>query len=100
MLPYLAQGAAMAIEDAWVLAEFCAAFAGDTPAAFRAYELTRARRVARAQRAARRNGWVFHLSGPMRMARNAVLRRLQRSEDGLMRRYDWLYGGGPLAGES
>ena len=62
MLPYLAQGAAMAIEDAAVLAQ-CLAQTDDTPAALRSYEDKRRKRTARAQRAARRNGTVYHMGG-------------------------------------
>src|SRR5262249_9613177 len=64
MLPYLAQGAAMAIEDAAVLAQ-CLTLRRNNPAgALRAYEQERCARSARAQRAAHRNGAVYHLGKP------------------------------------
>ena len=63
MLPFLAQGGAMAIEDAAVLAH-CLARDEDAAQALRAYERARHRRVARVQREARRNSWRYHLSGP------------------------------------
>ena len=56
MLPYLAQGAAMAIEDAAVLAQRLADTPDDPAGAMRRYERQRRARTARAQRAARRNG--------------------------------------------
>jgi salicylate hydroxylase len=88
MLPFLAQGGAMAIEDAAVLAN-CLERDEDTAAALRGYEQNRQRRVARAQREARRNSWRYHL-GPLAFARNMVLRGM--GGERLLRRYDWLYG--------
>jgi salicylate hydroxylase len=89
MLPFLAQGGAMAIEDAAVLAQ-CLGRDEDTEGALRAYEHARHRRVARAQREARRNSWRYHLSGPLGFARDTVLATL--GGDRMLRRYDWLYG--------
>jgi salicylate hydroxylase len=89
MLPFLAQGGAMGIEDAAVLAQ-CLAQAGDDIArAMRSYERTRRRRVARVQREARRNAWRYHLAGPLGFARNSVLGRMGGEK--LLARYDWLY---------
>jgi salicylate hydroxylase len=93
MLPFLAQGGAMGIEDAAVLAQ-CLAHAGeDIARALRRYERTRRRRVARVQREARRNSWRYHLAGPLGFARNAVLGAM--SGEKLLARYDWLYGWKP-----
>jgi salicylate hydroxylase len=96
MLPYLAQGAAMAIEDAAVLAQRLADTRSDPAAAMRRYERQRRARTARAQRAARRNGIVYQLGGP-----GAFLRTLALSAIGserLLARYDWLYGWTPATG--
>jgi salicylate hydroxylase len=93
MLPFLAQGAAMAIEDAAVLAEQFARNPGRPETALRRYERQRGRRTARVQRAARSNGRVYHLKNVAAWLRNAGLRR--RGGDGLLRRYDWLYGWRP-----
>jgi salicylate hydroxylase len=93
MLPYLAQGAAMAIEDAAVLAERLAETRDNPAAAMRRYERQRRSRTARAQRAARRNGTIYQLGGPA-----ASLRRLALTAIGgarLLARYDWLYGWTP-----
>jgi salicylate hydroxylase len=89
MLPFLAQGAAMAIEDAHVLAECLAASPDEPAAALRRYEALRFRRTARAQRAAARNSRVFHLKGPFALARNLALQAI--GGQNLRRRYDWLY---------
>ena len=89
MLPFLAQGGAMAIEDAAVLAR-CLGRDEDTERALRAYEHARQRRVARVQREARRNSWRYHLSGPLGVARDTVLATLGGGR--MLRRYDWLYG--------
>jgi salicylate hydroxylase len=89
MLPYLAQGAAMAIEDAAALGE-CLARSRHNPAAgLRAYETMRRPRTARVQRASRRNATVYHVGGAEPLLR-AVARVALRG-DRLIRRYDWLY---------
>lgn len=89
MLPFLAQGAAMAIEDAAVLAACMAQQPGDLPRALRQYEKARRRRTARVQRAARRNSKIYHLSGGTALARNLYLRAVGGQK--LLRRFDWVY---------
>ena len=90
ILPFLAQGGVMAIEDAVVLAEALTRTPADPSTAFRAFEAARRRRVERVQAASRQNGVVFHLVGPMGLARNAALALLPGGV--FMSRYDWLYG--------
>ena len=92
VLPFLAQGGALAIEDAAALA---ALLTEDVPAGLRAYAQNRLRRVRRVQQAARRNGSVYHAAGPMAFARNLVMRRL--GPEGMAERYAWLYGWTPPA---
>jgi salicylate hydroxylase len=90
MLPFLAQGAAMAIEDAAVLArELVRAPPGDRSAALRRYEAARRPRTARVQNAARRNDFHYHLRGPAAFARDTVLRALGGRR--LLAQYDWIY---------
>ena len=89
MLPFLAQGGAMGIEDAAVLGQCLARGGDDIARAMRSYERTRRRRVARVQREARRNAWRYHLAGPLGFARNTVLGRMGGEK--LLARYDWLY---------
>jgi len=93
MLPFLAQGGVMALEDAVVLADCLAADVADPAAAFAAYAARRASRVRRVVRTSAMNGRIYHLGGRMAAARNMVLERL--SPETLMSRYDWLYGWRP-----
>ena len=93
MLPYLAQGAAMAIEDAAVLAQRLAETRDNPAAAMRGYERQRRSRTARAQRAARRNGTIYQLGGPAASLRSLALAAIGGTR--LLTRYDWLYGWTP-----
>jgi salicylate hydroxylase len=91
MLPFAAQGAGMAIEDAAVLAN-CLADAGDAagiPAALKLYAGLRRTRVARVQRTARQSGQIYHLRGPMALARDLTMRMLGAAR--LQARQDWIY---------
>ena len=93
-LPFMAQGAAMAIEDAAVLARCLAADAqsdSDVSARLSRYEALRRARTARIQAGSRRNATVFHLRGPAAWLRNRVARR---AGEQMM---DWLYGYDALA---
>ncbi|RYZ11410.1 MAG: FAD-dependent oxidoreductase [Comamonadaceae bacterium] len=90
MLPYLAQGAGMAIEDALALASAMAtAGTADIPDAFARYAQSRWQRNAQVQARARRNGRVFHAHGPLRWVRDAALRTVGA---GLLDQ-PWLYRG-------
>lgn len=89
LTPYAAQGAAMAIEDAAILAELAAGSRDMMPALQRFEELRRPR-VARVARRGRFNHFVWHARGPVALARNFVLKT--RSEDSLAADLDWLYG--------
>lgn len=91
ILPFLAQGAALAIEDAAVLAD--ALTEGEVPAALDAYARTRAPRVRKVRAAARGNGRTYHAGGLTRLARNVVMRRLGPAR--MSERYAWLYGWTP-----
>jgi salicylate hydroxylase len=94
MLPFMAQGAAMAIEDAWVLAAKLAVQRDDPAAALKAYEQARLRRTSHVQRAARANTGIFHRStflgqsltyGPMWLAAKLMPMAVHA-------RQDWIYG--------
>jgi salicylate hydroxylase len=89
MLPFLAQGAALAIEDAAVLAAQLAANPNDPAQALRVYEAKRQGRSARMQRTARRTGTFYHYSGPDAFARNLVMRKF--GGERLLKHYDWIY---------
>ncbi len=84
-LPFMAQGAAMAIEDAAVLAR-CVSQAGDLPESLARYESLRRSRTARVQAGSRRNARIFHLAGFKAWLRN---RAVGRASGGAMRK---LYG--------
>ena len=89
VLPYLAQGAALAIEDAAVVAEHFARHRGEPHLAFRDYEAARRRRTADVQRLARLYGWAYHWRGPLAAMRNTLLKR--SSPQRLLERLAWLY---------
>src|SRR5262245_22243337 len=91
MLQYLAQGAAMATEDAVCLAEKVAAAPDGLPAAFDAYVQQRYLRTARVQIMARVYGDFYHARGPAAELRNQMLgvRTPEESYEGIA----WLYGG-------
>ncbi|ARP88309.1 FAD-dependent monooxygenase [Bordetella genomosp. 9] len=61
MLPFLSQGAAMAIEDSWVLATALDAHGADVAAALRDYEAERLPRTSRVQLESRERGRTYHL---------------------------------------
>jgi len=89
MVPFLAQGAAQAIEDAGALGRIFAQ-AEDIPAALAHYSRERVGRAARVQREALRQGSIYHLRGPLAFARDLTMRMLGPHR--LSERYDWLYG--------
>lgn len=86
-LPFMAQGAAMAIEDAAVLAA-CLGKDQSVAAGMQRYEGLRRKRTAKIQQGSRRNAKVFHLSGVAAWLRNLGAARARRGTmDGLFR-YD------------
>jgi len=89
VLPFLAQGAAQAIEDAQALATALTA-QGSIAERLAAYSRSRQARVLEVQNASRRQGKIYHLSGPAAIARDIAMRALGPSR--LLARYDWLYG--------
>jgi salicylate hydroxylase len=89
MVPYLAQGAGMAIEDAVALADALGdGDAADVPAALTRYAAKRWQRNARVQARARRNGEIFHATGAVRLGRDLAMRTLGRA----LLDQPWLYG--------
>lgn len=89
-LPFLAQGANLALEDAWCLAAALAS--PDRRAALARYESARRPRAERAIRAAAANARAYHLSGPARAIAHFGLRIAGRVAPGaVIGRYDWLY---------
>ena len=92
-LPFMAQGANMALEDAWVLADRVSR-GGDLADALAAYEAKRRPRASRVIETANRNAWKYHLSfGPVRWGAHLGLRAVGAVAPGAMlRQFDWIYG--------
>lgn len=88
MPPFLAQGAAMAIEDAAVLAESFAT-APDAATALRAYEAARRPRVAKVYKSAFETGAHYHYGQPLATIRNTALKIGGQSL--ALGRNDWIY---------
>ena len=88
MLPYLAQGGALAMEDALVLAD-CLCASDDIPSGIETYALLRRDRARRVQEASVRQGHIYRLSPPLSRPRDAVFRLAPGAL--LMARLDWLY---------
>ena len=89
MLPYLAQGAGMAIEDAVELQRALGMEDLDVALRLRRYALNRWQRNARVQARAIRNGHIFHATGAVRWARDMSMHLLgSRVMD-----VPWLYQG-------
>jgi salicylate hydroxylase len=95
MLPYLAQGAAMAIEDAAVVAQCLAREPNDPTAALRSYCAVRRARTWKIQRLAARNGERYHLAGLRAIMRDTAMRALGGAR--LLHHYDWIYDWRPPA---
>jgi salicylate hydroxylase len=93
MLPFAAQGAGMAIEDAAVLAKALSEGQTDTAdniaAALKRYARLRRARVAQVQRTARRQGRLYHLTGPVALARDLTIRALGPQR--MLARQNWIY---------
>jgi salicylate hydroxylase len=93
MLPFAAQGAGMAIEDAAVLAKSLSESRldgpGDISAALKAYARLRRPRVGKVQRTARRQGQIYHLAGPLALARDVAIQALGPQR--LLGRQSWIY---------
>ena len=89
MLPFAAQGAAMAIEDAAVLADCMSRQPGNATEAFRQYAALRQARVAHVRRTTWQSGAIYHLPGPVALARNLSMKILGGRR--LLSQRDWLY---------
>lgn len=92
MLPFQAQGAVMAIEDAAILAPLLMT-EPEAESAFARYEALRRPRVERVAKLSRSNGFAFHLEWPLTIARDAVI--AAQGPLGHLKRLDWLYGYDP-----
>jgi salicylate hydroxylase len=89
MTPFAAQGAAMAIEDAALLANRLAGTT-DLAQALHRFESDRRERVAKVRSRGAFNRFAYHARGPVALARNLVLSL--RKPESLAGDFDWLYG--------
>jgi len=91
-LPFMAQGAVLALEDAWVLAQSLAASPTDPAAALSRYQQIRAPRARAVVAAANGNARAYHLRAPLAPLAHALLRLGDRVAPGLpFRRYAWVH---------
>ncbi|GHA93946.1 monooxygenase [Algimonas arctica] len=93
MLPFLAQGAAMAVEDAWVLAAEITE-SDDLAAALQIYQATRRPRTSRVQAGSRKNAKTFHKRTPLsQLATYGPMWLAGTVAPSLIRQHlSWLYG--------
>lgn len=91
-LPFMAQGAVMAMEDAWVLADALDK-ADDTASGLAAYQSRRIDRATRVIDSASGNAWKYHLSfPPVRFGAHLGLRAVSRlAPKRLLQQFDWIY---------
>ncbi len=91
-LPFMAQGACMALEDAWVLADELNG-AGALDARLARYQARRRDRTQRIVSAANGNAWKYHLSfGPLRWAAHTAMRIGGAvAPERMARQFDWIY---------
>ncbi|MBV7393428.1 FAD-dependent monooxygenase [Mameliella sediminis] len=91
-LPFLAQGANMALEDAWVLSDALAS-AQTLDHGLANYQARRRDRVQKVITAANGNAWKYHLRNPLvRGVAHLGLGVVGRMAPGaMMRQFDWLY---------
>ncbi|SEN94060.1 salicylate hydroxylase [Paracoccus alcaliphilus] len=98
-LPFMAQGAVMAIEDAWHLAA-CLDAIPDQPQALSRFEASRRDRTTRIVAAANANARNYHLTGLRRLIGHSALRLADRLAPKLaLSRFDWLYDHDPTSEE-
>ncbi len=92
MLPFQAQGAAMGIEDAAILAPLLVT-EPDAQSALARYQSMRKKRVERVQRISASNGFIYHMEWPFSLARDMVVSA--QGPTGHFNRLEWLYGYDP-----
>jgi salicylate hydroxylase len=90
VLPFLAQGAVLALEDAGTLAACLKDRQDGVETSLRNYELARRQRVRRVAESSQRNGRIYHMAGAAAFARNTTMRLAPPAR--VMAGFDWLYG--------
>ncbi|MDO5646701.1 FAD-dependent oxidoreductase [Paracoccus sp. (in: a-proteobacteria)] len=95
-LPFMAQGAVMAIEDAWTLAACLDADTDQTTALAR-YQTARLPRTTQIVAAANANARNYHLTGPRKTAGHAALRLINKiAPQQMLTRFNWIYDYNPV----
>ena len=90
-LPFLAQGASMALEDAWVLADSLSR-ADDAATGLALYQSRRRDRARRVIGAANGNAWKYHLRGPFALGAHMGMRMIGTlAPSAISRSFSWLY---------
>jgi salicylate hydroxylase len=95
VLPFLAQGGALALEDAEVLSAAVAKWPEAPQHALAHYERVRRPRAVKMQQTSRQNGLIYHMAPPLSYGRDLTLRLLPGHT--MMARYDWVYSWQPDA---
>ncbi|WP_424978311.1 FAD-dependent monooxygenase [Leisingera sp. S232] len=90
-LPFMAQGANLALEDAWVLARSLQEAAGMS-SGLAMYQARRRERAQNVVQAASRNAWKYHLRAPLSWPAHQVLKLGGRfAPDRMVSQFDWIY---------
>ena len=92
-LPFMAQGAVMALEDAWALG-VALERADSVEQGLASYQDMRIERATKVINTATGNAWKYHLSfGPLRFAAHTALRLGGRvAPSAMLKQFDWIYG--------
>jgi salicylate hydroxylase len=90
-LPFLAQGAGMAIEDGYLIARCLERYAGDLPRALERYEALRLDRTARVVRGSAANTTRFHNPALAHAEGAASYVDTEWNEARVKERYNWLF---------
>ncbi len=99
-LPFMAQGANMAIEDGMILARCIGAYS-NVDQALHAYQAARFERVSKIVAAANGNAWKYHLSfAPLRRAAQMGLWTIGKvAPNALSKSFDWIYSYNPVTAQ-
>ncbi len=90
-LPFMAQGANLALEDAWVLARSLQEAAG-MASGLAMYQARRRERAEKVVQAASNNAWKYHLRAPLSWPAHQVLKLGGRfAPDRMVSQFDWIY---------
>jgi salicylate hydroxylase len=90
-LPFLAQGAVMAIEDGYIIARCIAKYETDLPLALTKYEMARVERTTDIVRRSTENGRRFHNPALASASGAAAYVDREWTESKVKERYEWLF---------